>query len=51
MKNAHLQNFQICLPPLEEQQRIVQKIEELFSSLDDIPNSLRSVINYTSKDR
>ena len=33
VKNAHLQNFQICLPPLEEQQRIVQKIEELFSSL------------------
>ena len=40
VKNAHLQNFQICLPPLEEQQRIVQKIEELFSSLDDIPTAL-----------
>ena len=40
VKNAHLQNFQICLPPLEEQQRIVQKIEELFSSLDDIHLSL-----------
>ena len=40
VKNAHLQNFQICLPPLEEQQRIVQKIEELFSSLDDIQKSL-----------
>ena len=40
LKNAHLQNFQICLPPLEEQQRIVQKIEELFSSLDDILTAL-----------
>ena len=40
VKNAHLQNFQICLPPLEEQQRIVQKIEELFSSLDDILTDL-----------
>ena len=40
VKNAHLQNYQICLPPLEEQQRIVQKIEELFSSLDDIQKSL-----------
>ena len=40
VKNAHLQNFQICLPPLEEQQRIVQKIEELFSFLDDIQTAL-----------
>ena len=40
VKNAHLQNFQICLPPLEEQKRIVQKIEELFSSLDDILTAL-----------
>ena len=40
VKNAHLQNFQICFPPLEEQKRIVQKIEELFSSLDDIQTAL-----------
>ncbi len=40
VKNAHLQNYQICLPPLEEQQRIVQKIDELFSSLDDIQTAL-----------
>ena len=40
VKNAHLQNYHICLPPLEEQQRIVQKIEELFSSLDDIQTAL-----------
>jgi type I restriction enzyme S subunit len=40
VKNAHLQNYQICLPPLEEQQRIVQKIEELFSFLDDIQTAL-----------
>ena len=36
VKNAHLQNYQIYLPPLEEQQRIVQKIEALFSVLDNI---------------
>ena len=40
VKNAHLQNFQICLPPLKEQQRIVQKIEELFSVLDNIQKAL-----------
>ena len=40
VKNAHLLNYQICLPPLEEQQRIVQKIEELFSVLDNIQNAL-----------
>lgn len=28
------------LPPLAEQQRIVQKIEELFSVLDNIQNAL-----------
>ena len=40
VKNAHLQNYQICLPPLAEQQRIVTKIEELFSVLDNIQNAL-----------
>jgi len=30
----------IPLPPLAEQQRIVQKIEELFSVLDNIQNAL-----------
>lgn len=40
VKNAHLQDYQICLPPLEEQQRIVRKIEELFSFLDDIQTAL-----------
>lgn len=40
VKNAHLQNYQIYLPPLEEQQRIVQKTEELFSVLDNIQKAL-----------
>ena len=40
VKNAHLQNYQICFPQLEEQQRIAQKIEKLFSSLDDIQTAL-----------
>ena len=42
VKNAHLQNYQICLPPLAEQQRIVDKIEELFSVLDNIQNALEA---------
>ena len=42
VKNAHLQNYQICLPPLVEQQRIVEKIEELFSDLDNIQNALEA---------
>ena len=40
VKNAHLQNYHIYLPPLEEQQRIVQKIEALFSVFDNIQNAL-----------
>ena len=35
-----LGNMQIPLPPLEEQQRIVAKINELFASLDNIQKAL-----------
>ena len=35
-----LENLNFPLPPLAEQQRIVQKIEELFSVLDNIQNAL-----------
>ena len=35
-----LGNMQIPLPPLEEQYRIVAKIEELFTSLDNIKKAL-----------
>ena len=35
-----IRNENIILPPLAEQQRIVQKIEELFSVLDNIQNAL-----------
>lgn len=31
-----LQNYVICLPPLEEQKRIVDKVEEIFSRIDVI---------------
>lgn len=34
--NSILNNLMIPLPPIEEQQRIVDKIEELFSKLDEI---------------
>ena len=35
-----IKNEKIILPPLAEQQRIVHKIEELFSVLDNIQNAL-----------
>ncbi len=35
-----LHKINVPLPPLAEQQRIVQKVEELFSSLDDIQTAL-----------
>ncbi len=35
-----LENMQIFLPPLAEQHRIVAKIEELFSSLDNVQKAL-----------
>ena len=35
-----LHKIEMPLPPLAEQQRIVQKIEELFSDLDNIQNAL-----------
>ena len=37
-----LLSFLIPLPPLAEQQRIVTKIEELFTQLDNIENSLQA---------
>ena len=37
------------LPPINEQRRIVQKIEELFSVLDNVQKDLRSVNDCTSK--
>ena len=36
-----LKSYVIPLPPLAEQQRIVSKIEELFTQLDNIENSLQ----------
>ena len=35
-----LENLYFPLPPINEQQRIVQKIENLFSALDNIQNAL-----------
>ena len=37
-----LENMQIFLPPLAEQQRIVVRIEELFSTLDNIQKALEA---------
>lgn len=40
IKNSHLSDFEITLPPYQEQLRIVSKIEELFAVLDSIKESL-----------
>ena len=40
IKNEYLINFFIPLPPLEEQHRIVEKIEEIFSALEFIEENL-----------
>ena len=37
-------SFLICIPPLAEQQRIVQKIEELFSQVDKIEEEKQSLL-------
>ena len=41
LKREHLLDYEIPLPPLTEQKRIVAKIEELFSELDAGEASLR----------
>ena len=40
INKRHIDEWLFPLPPLAEQQRIVQKIEEWFSSLDDIQTAL-----------
>ena len=42
VNKSRLQSTDIPLPPISEQQRIVAKIEELFSVLDDIQKSLEA---------
>jgi len=42
LKRENILDFEISLPPLPEQQRIVAKIEELFSSLDKGIESLKT---------
>lgn len=45
IKASKLKNFIIPLPPIEEQQRIVDKIEELFAKLDKIKPIEEELIN------
>ena len=40
INKGHIDEWLFPLPPFAEQQRIVQKIEELFSVLDNIQNAL-----------
>lgn len=40
ISKGHIDEWLFPLPPFAEQQRIVQKIEALFSVLDNIQNAL-----------
>ena len=39
IKSSYLTDFVISVPPLEEQHRIMERISELFSVVDNISNS------------
>ena len=40
INKGHIDEWLFPLPPLAEQQRIVQQIEKMFFILDDIQNAL-----------
>jgi type I restriction enzyme, S subunit len=43
INTSFVKDFQILLPPLNEQKRIVSKIEKLFSDLDNVRDTLQKV--------
>lgn len=43
------QNFTVPIPPVEEQQRIMEQIENLFSKLDDVKEKMHAVIDESEK--
>ena len=45
IKKRDIDNWLFPLPPFAEQQRIIAKIEELFSTLDNIQKALETVLN------
>ena len=47
--NSILNNLLIPLPPIEEQQRIVDKIEKLFNRLDEIKPIEQELVEIKSK--
>lgn len=44
LKQQHLLDYELVLPPVDEQDRIVAKIEELFCELDNANDSLRTAL-------
>lgn len=45
ISTANLSNYCIPLPPLPEQQRIVERIESLFAKLDEAKENLQNVLD------
>ena len=44
IKNSYLENFYIPLPPKDEQERIVKKIDELFNQIDILETSKQNLL-------
>jgi type I restriction enzyme S subunit len=42
LSGSSLSSIKVPLPPIHEQDRIVKKIEDIFSSLDEIANSIKA---------
>ena len=45
IKLGNFESYNIALPPLSEQQRIVERIEELFAKLDEAKERLQEVVD------
>ena len=51
LTQASMNTIPVPLPPVQEQQCIVEQIEKLFSKLDEVREKVRSVIEQSKEDR
>lgn len=51
LNQLNLNNIVISLPPLEEQNRIVDKVEELFELIDELDNNKQELLDNISNTR